>query len=389
MLTIITGVPGSGKTAAAVDLILSEYKGRMLYVDGLNGLKLEHVPIDVMEWHQEAPDGALIVVDEVQRKWRPRGPGSKVPDSVAALETHRHRGIDMVLITQNPRLLDSNVRALIGRHVHIRDTGFMGRWAYEWPECNVNLAWQNCQNKRRYKLPKHVFDLYTSASLHTKPVRKIPPLVYFVAVLLLLLAGVLWNLYIKGVKPEAPALAVAPAAAGVTAKMGGSASPSAPAFIDDRVAFVPRISNKPETAPAYDEVRKVVNMPLVSGGMCMAGECRCVTQQGTDAGLTAAECRAWMDRRPFDPYTVQQQPSAVASRGGIASVSTSSEPGRTGFVRGESVNVVPMPSGVSNPRADARPVSPLPPGSPVHPEQSTDGRLPIAPPSLLSPYRRT
>ena len=167
MITLITGTPGTGKTASAVDLLLREYQDRPLYVDGLADLKLEHHPLDVLTWPTEAPDGAVIVVDEVQRKWRQRGPGSKVPDSVAQLETHRHRGLDFIIITQGPRLIDSNVRALVGRHVHIRDTGFMGRWAYEWPECNDALAWAKCQNKRRYKLPTKVFDLYKSASLHT------------------------------------------------------------------------------------------------------------------------------------------------------------------------------------------------------------------------------
>ena len=69
MITIITGVPGSGKTALCVDLITREYKDRIIYNDGLEGLQLDHYSIDALEWHHDAPDGALIIVDEVQRKF--------------------------------------------------------------------------------------------------------------------------------------------------------------------------------------------------------------------------------------------------------------------------------------------------------------------------------
>ena len=42
MITVITGTPGAGKTALAVDLLQREYADRPLYVDNLNGLLLEH-----------------------------------------------------------------------------------------------------------------------------------------------------------------------------------------------------------------------------------------------------------------------------------------------------------------------------------------------------------
>src|SRR5256885_16044190 len=72
-------------------------------------------------WHETVPDGSVIIIDEVQRIWRPSGPGQKIPDMIALLETHRHRGLDFYIITQGPNLIHANVRALIGRHVHLRD----------------------------------------------------------------------------------------------------------------------------------------------------------------------------------------------------------------------------------------------------------------------------
>jgi zona occludens toxin len=155
-------------------------------------------------------------------------------------------------------------------------------------------------------------------------------------------------------------------------------------FIDDRVAFNPRVSNKPESAPAYDELRKVVNMPQVVGGMCFKGSCKCVTQQGTDAGLTDRECKAWIQNPPFDNY--RQQVTVAVS--GSPSGYRQSEPVQTGSAPVQAATV-PAPSSYENPRADARPALLLPPGSPVHPAPQTGAAPSIAPPTLLSPYRRS
>ncbi|REM13800.1 hypothetical protein DSI34_08745, partial [Mycobacterium tuberculosis] len=68
------------------------------------------------------------------------------------------------------------------------------------------------------------------------------------------------------------------------AKPGGAAVASGPVqekFIDDRIAWTPRISSRPESAPAYDDLRKVAAMPVVAGAICNSKGCRCVTQQGT------------------------------------------------------------------------------------------------------------
>lgn len=150
MITLITGAPGTGKSAALVSLLKELSKGRTIYVNGIPDLKIDHQELeDPTKWIDDVPDGSIIVIDEVQRIWRPRGPGQKVPPDIAALETHRHRGIDFYIVTQGPRLVDTNVRALVGRHVHLRDLGFLGRWWYEWPECadNCSTGWKNAPLK--------------------------------------------------------------------------------------------------------------------------------------------------------------------------------------------------------------------------------------------------
>lgn len=312
MITLITGAPGAGKTAALVDLLRELGKGRVVYVDGIPDLKLDHVPLDdAHQWPEVVPDGSIIVIDEVQRVWRPRGPGQKVPTDVAALETHRHRGLDFFIVTQGPNLVDRNVRALVGRHVHLRDVGVLGRWWYEWPEvCENPLSgWKNAPLKKRYRLPRAIFGSYKSASIHVKPIRSFPMALVFALVAIVGAGWFGWQSFgvvrerMSGGKPVAAAGAgpasVPPAPAGTAAIAPARRSATA---LEYRRQFTPVVPDRPETAPAYDELRKVVRMPRVVGGYCDDKGCRCFNQEGFDPGIGEAACFKWVRSPPFDPY---------------------------------------------------------------------------------------
>lgn len=198
MITLITGAPGAGKSAALVSLLFELSKERQIYVNGIPDLKIPHLPLDnPASWPDTVPDGSIIVIDEVQNAWRPRGPGTKVPPDVQALETHRHRGLDFYIITQGPNLVDTNVRALVGRHIHLRDVGVLGRWWYEWPECadNCRTGWKNAPLKKRYKLPKKAFELYKSSSLHIKPIRSFPVILIVFAIAVIALPIGIYMVY--------------------------------------------------------------------------------------------------------------------------------------------------------------------------------------------------
>lgn len=318
MITVFTGSPGAGKTASLVDFLSKLSDGRPLYVDGLNGFALPHEVVDASDWHNSVPDGSILVVDEVQRVWRPRAAGSKVSEAVQALETHRHRGIDVYLTTQAPALLDSNVRALVGRHVHIRDTGVLGRWWYEWPEINTSMTWRTCVNKRKFSLPKSAFSLYKSASLHIKPVRGVPRALYFAAVALFLFVAIAGYAYFtlraKSVSPALPSSSNSQIATTTVLSSSSNFQTTQNRPIDDRVDFVPRVSFRPESAPAYDHLRVVSVMPVVVGGWCQGSTCRCITQQGTSSGLSDRECAAWVASTPFDYYAPR---TTVLDRGGV------------------------------------------------------------------------
>jgi len=202
MITVITGTPGAGKTLYAISKLLLPLIGthvpvtdedgvttlhpRIIYTN-IRGLLIEHELIDagdnegLRDWHTWAKPGAVIVFDEFQKAWPPRANGSKVPDDIQALDTHRHMGVDFILITQNVINTDRHVHGLVGRHLHVRRMANTHLCiVYEWDHCSRQLLYAKSLNKEPWRYSKKVFKLYRSADAHTKQPRKIPGLVWFI-----------------------------------------------------------------------------------------------------------------------------------------------------------------------------------------------------------------
>ncbi len=202
MITLITGTPGAGKTLYAISKLLRELVGSSVkktepdgsitevprrIITNINGLLLDHEFIGpdvgggLADWHLWAKPGDVICYDEVQKSWPPRANGSKVPDYIQGLETHRHMGVDFIILTQNPMLIDRNVTALVGRHLHVRRFGGLGAAiVYEWDHCSRSLLFSKSIAKAPFRYDKSVFKLYKSAELHTKPKTRVPTLAFVV-----------------------------------------------------------------------------------------------------------------------------------------------------------------------------------------------------------------
>jgi len=320
MINLFTGTPGAGKTAYALgELLKLQDSGRPVFVHGIPNLKLTHEVIvcsapscsvcagienkeDLLkaeDWDKWAPDGAIIFIDEVQNVYRPRSSASKPSDSVMAFETHRHRGLDFYLISQSPRLFDSNIRQLVNKHIHLKST-WANRVQFEWSECKLNTASTSDAVKSSYKLDKKVFPLYKSASLHTKTERKIPTVLYvlfFVVIALCLLGYRMYdraNNYLS--EPEEIM----------------STSPSQDSFQysdkqlmdDDLTSLIPTDPMRPETAPIYKKLLKVKDFPRILA--CVynedKGSCKCYTQQISHYKTDLATCYSYAKGNSFNPY---------------------------------------------------------------------------------------
>jgi Zonula occludens toxin len=332
MITLITGVPGGGKSLYCVWEILKKLdddnkKGldegkepRPIYVDGIPELLIPHEVMDGSKWYEEMPDGALGVIDEVQRVWRPAGSGKQLPDSIALLETHRHRGIDLVIMTQHPMLMHVNVRNLVGKHIHLRRTP-LGVYAYEWSECvNPTSAFKTALVKTKWPHPKKAFGLYKSAEIHNKVKFRIPKAVWALGFAVVAIVG-FGSAFVRSVKSRMDGhIAGAPTVQTQTSVPSGgyqnrppsSSSDNAKnseeqkarqAIIDDPVkAFRPRFVGMPESAPAYDGIRTVKSMPRLAGCIADDSHCECYTEQGTSIAIPLNECKQKLQGMGYDAF---------------------------------------------------------------------------------------
>jgi zona occludens toxin len=355
-ITLVTGAPGNGKTAHVVDMLIDYAGKRPVFVDGITDLLIEHEPCPpVTDWTHLAedassaqgtkisftfPPNALVVIDEAQRVYRPRAASSRVPPEVAAFETHRHLGIDFILITQHPSLLDSNIRRLIGRHIHIRNTAF-GRYRYEWAECGDpdSKTSRDIAASTRYTLPKRAFRRYKSAELHTKTKIKLPMYAWVFLFSLISIAGIAWymtNRISAKLKPETPGLerlAQAPGAASPAASGAHTADTRTPISEREWVAQQqPRVEGLPHSAPIFDQLTQATEVPEPVG--CMDSKrtgCKCYTQQGTLYQTTESICRSIIKdgffihwKKPDAPIVASIERSKPHSPESLAALSTTS-----------------------------------------------------------------
>lgn len=336
MITLITGTPGAGKTAWTVQELTRLPAQRKIYVHGIPDLKIAHEPIYcrsdlcdlcksqepalleqgyyVEDWPQWATQGSLIVIDEVQRIWRPAPAGKELPDSISRLETHRHSGLDFWLISQGPHLFHSNIRLLIGRHIHLVAT-WRGRSEYEFPECRQDVTRRSDAIVRPYALPTKVFGLYKSASLHTVQKRRSPLAVFIFLIVVVITALMSFRFYVQFTeRNQAQALPVEPAKnqypnrVNIPDPMPPSppiATNSSQLDLPDLASFpdfMPKIPGVAESAPAYKDIIKVTTAPMLSGCAAGPGWCKCYTQQGTIYQTTSEGCYDYIKNRRFNPY---------------------------------------------------------------------------------------
>lgn len=199
MITLITGMPGAGKTLRMVETMAREVaKGRAVLtnIDGITLPGVMQLPADWDGHWQEFDDGTVLCLDEVQTIWRSTGkPGQTTNADVMALETHRHRGFDFYLTTQHPTFVENHVRKLVGKHEHInrpkgsKHVGISSKDHYfdihnELHSADFNM-WTH---------PKEYFEYYNSASHHTHEFKLPRKVMFALAAIVFLTVGGLYGL---------------------------------------------------------------------------------------------------------------------------------------------------------------------------------------------------
>lgn len=306
MIFLHTGLPGAGKTLYTLWHLkdLAEKEGRQVYYFNIPEVKIPGwIEIDeaqFLKWF-ELPANSIIVGDEAQRVFRPRAASSKVPDHVAKLETHRHLGVDLYLITQHPGLIDLNVRKLVGTHRHVvRSFGARHAVIHSWSQCKDNCDKSRKDSvKSQFRYPKEVFNWYKSAEVHTHK-RKIPLRVFVLVATPLVILGAGYYAY-KGLTVDAVERSKAGVAKalghdvgqGALLDSGGGAGAARPMTqAEYLVSLSPRVPDLAYTAPRYDSITVPVDAPFpVACVESPRSGCRCYTQQQTRYKSSVEFCR--------------------------------------------------------------------------------------------------
>lgn len=335
-MILVTGQPGHGKTAWAIDHAFNLKKeGREIYASGIKDFDYQRAGFNYLaepENWQDLPDGSVILLDECYTVFPNRNPGAKVPEHVEAMARHRHRGFDFILIAQQGLQLDPFLRGLYEQHIHVRQTSVLRsktklkRWNQY--QSNVNGA---CNDAVDWIRPNYVFDYYTSTTKITTK-RHMPMwlrwLLFGVVFLVVILLALKWYFTgkIAGQSAAHESRSAASVAGSRFGSSGASADPDAPRWAtaaDYAEAHLPRFATMPWTAPIYDQRRPVSDPQLfcMSGGPGLdannkhtEGGCKCITEQGTDYDISEGQCRRIArGGQVYNPYRVAgqyAQPSA-------------------------------------------------------------------------------
>lgn len=344
MLTLFTGLPGNGKTLRALQYVAAWAKkeDRPVWFHNIKGLspelgwhaipvqveKINGRDINVPQWWL-CPARSIILIDEAQDQGfgvRPRG---VVPVWAQKLETHRHLGLDLVFITQDPKLLDAHDRSLIELHFHVMRTfGMQRATIHEFRPVRDNIKTRNGSIQHKWIFPKEVFKWYTSAEAHTHKAR-IPMKVWVLAGIVLALPVLGWFTWANYLDPrrERPgvakvgegSLAVSPSSGGVR---GGSKRSTSEWLAEQQ----PRVVGLAYSAPVYDEATKPVEAPYPAACVKMGSRCGCYSQQATKLEVPQSMCEGIVAGGFFVSWQLPLAKAiALKPRDGPIGVATASE----------------------------------------------------------------
>jgi hypothetical protein len=340
---LFTGLPGAGKTAQLVAEILRFQKEEPLrprFQIGINGLKdglADELTLEQLHRWWELPTGSVIFIDEAQEDHLMPKSG-KTPDWIRQMSKVRHYGMTFCLTTQKPVYVSAYVLGLVDQHVHtVNKFGTSMIAKYTWGRC-IEEPEKPFQQKSAVEgigtLPKEVFELYKSSSLHTRK-RRIPRKVYMMVGLIVLAvcAIVATPILLKRAADRNKASIVGTASSGSDSQVKPDADRRKAVDEDLRSAnyakwLAPRVEGQPWTAPAFDQLQ-VQSQPRI---YCVANEdggCHCRTEQGTRYEVKPEMCRVMVQEggvyNPFQPPSEQpQQRQDEPHRSEVASAPSSS-----------------------------------------------------------------
>ncbi|MGJ7901009.1 zonular occludens toxin domain-containing protein [Lysobacter sp. 1R34A] len=321
-ISLLTAPPGSGKSLRAVWYLKNAVEaGEQVFACNINGLNIDGVTDfpDPTQWEQ-LPPKSVLVVDEAQNFFR-AGAGA-VPDYIKAMETIRHGGIRLILMTQHPALIHTNIRALVGYHEHlVRENGKESAIIYSRSRVIDNVRSDKAlavEDHHTWAYPKECYALYKSAEVHT--VKRTIPHKYKRAAVMALVAVALFafvgytvygSFKTEGDGKDALTAPATARASGFDQRPDEN-KPKWNSAADYATAHLPRFGTMPWTAPVFDHRSASADPQLLcmstdagvdANGDRQDASCTCLTEQGTKYDLGDGECRRIARDGPvYNPY---------------------------------------------------------------------------------------
>lgn len=321
-LTLVTGKPGSYKSAYVMDIALKTDKTRPIYFCNFRDLKLDSLVSqgypafemsDFSDW-VDCPDGSLIFIDEIQeftRNVSTKAKTEELPEHFTLLEKHRHRGIDIFIVTQHPMFIHTHLRRLLESHIHMqRAVGLPYANKRQWhqvcndPEDMKNATIQNGCTVEIYRPPSKVFDYYTSTVNDThkfKVPRKLITYGVLVAIGLSLFFFFGYPFYKKFISKDDSSTSTSnSASAPVLDKVVQNPLPST--SVEKKTDINAGLVYNPYDPYSYKPLdnRPPIDFPRVKGIIIFDGRCYAYSQQGTRIDMPQKTCYKVFDDRPFD-----------------------------------------------------------------------------------------
>lgn len=298
-IVLVTGNPGAGKTLRALyEFALGKLN---VYQWGVPGCTLPQC--DPKEW-DKLPPGSTLIVDEAREVYPPAPPTREAPDHYK-LHKIRHTGISLVIICQHPNDIDSRVRRLVGRHLHVvRAFGAEKAMVHEWTEARSDIDNREDSIKSAWAYPPQVYSLYKSSELHRMSPRvpwRVRAVKWLIAAAVAGVIGAGFIIY-NVLMPDDAQAQQKPGTASASLSPFNRPTPPAPpgerrvaasAATAEEIAasLTPAITGLPYTAPRYAELTEPKQAPYPAGCISSKTTCQCFTQQATPITMPDLTCR--------------------------------------------------------------------------------------------------
>lgn len=293
---------------------------RTIYTN-INALKIDFVRSlydlldekERVDW-RKAPDGSIIVIDEIQLVEPFKQTKNKDEPIIQDLTIHRHRGFDFYFITQSANLLHVQIKDLIGLHWHITvPWGWVSKvYQYGSYRQNPNAVSIKMSAERKFNFspPDRLFKLYKSTTINTHK-KRIPyrALILFVFVILFSIGMFVWavggskdSTLISGMRGKEQSI---PAVSNLASTVSKPVAIKPPVEQPNAEKSAPQQMPKTETTKYYDPLNQDyiedINLVPVSA-MAFGGNCKAYNKNGLLlTHISKSDCQLYLKEKGMLP----------------------------------------------------------------------------------------